>query len=151
MNQYNHRVLYNRDNLLFALESKDNIQRISKKITNLLVGIREDNRDIIVPDKTINSVMSSVFDNYKPNTGDIHSRYTVSKTTTINHTQEIENQVISIIVSDVKNNIGLEQAASKLSAWNTVLGNFNEHGLMAHQKIKLREKRPMPMMFNMNY
>jgi hypothetical protein len=152
MNKYNHRVLSeNSNDLGFYLESNNTIKKISDLITNLLIGVRSDNRDIIVPDKTIYSVMSSVYENYIPNTSDIHSRYVVPKKDIIDHMKEIEKQTISIIVSDVRNNIGIEEASSKLSVWNTVLGDFNEHGLQAHQKIKLREKRPMPMLFNMNY
>jgi hypothetical protein len=45
----------------------------------------------------------------------------------------------------------MDECNSKLSAWTTILGDFNEHGLRRHAPIKLREKRPMPMAFNMNY
>ena len=38
-----------------------------------------------------------------------------------------------------------------LDIWNTVYGDFNKAGLRAHPKIKLREKHPQYMAFNMNY
>jgi hypothetical protein len=52
---------------------------------------------------------------------------------------------------DVKGNLGMDDNNSKLTIWTTVLGDFNEHGLQSHPKIKLREKRPAPLQFNMNY
>ena len=61
------------------------------------------------------------------------------------------DQVINIITTDVKVNLGMDEHNSKLSAWTTILGDFNEHGLRRHAPIKLRERRPMPMAFNMNY
>ena len=38
-----------------------------------------------------------------------------------------------------------------LSIWNSILGGQNELGLMPHSKIKLRERQPQRMAFNMNY
>ena len=61
------------------------------------------------------------------------------------------DEVINIITTDVKVNLGMEENNAKLTVWTTVLEDFNEHGLRSHSKIKLRENRPQPMMFNMNY
>jgi hypothetical protein len=63
----------------------------------------------------------------------------------------MNDQVINIITTDVKNNLEAEQCNSKLSIWTTVLGDFNEHGLRQHGPIKLKERRPTTMLFNMNY
>jgi hypothetical protein len=131
--------------------SKSNVRQISKKVTELLMGVDKNNRPIIVPDKTIKSLMSSVYENFRPETGDIHSRYDMLGYGPQNYVQNMMDQVINIITTDVKNNIGMEEANSKLSVWTTVLGDFNEHGLRSHSTIKIRENRPMPMMFNMNY
>ena len=48
---------------------------ISKKITELLMGVDRYNRPIIVPDKTILNIMDSVKVYFRPQTGDIYSRY----------------------------------------------------------------------------
>jgi hypothetical protein len=133
------------------LYSKSNINKISRKITELLMGVLKNNRPIIVPDRTICSVMSAVYQTFRPETGDIHTRYIVPKAREANYVQTMIDQVINIITTDVKNNLGMDEANSKLSVWTTVLGDFNDHGLRSHSKIKLRENRPRPMCFNMNY
>ena len=124
---------------------------ISKKVTQLLVGVDEFNRRIIVPDHIIENVMSDVYDSFRPQTGSIYSRYTVSSEYTPNEYQTLVNQVIEIIVSDVKNNIEIEQNNKKLSTWTTVLGDFNDHGLRSHDVIKTNNKHPQRGLFNMNY
>lgn len=131
--------------------SKSNIAKISCKITELLMGVNKDNRPIIVPDKTICSVMSAVYQNFRPETGDIFSRYNIPKARGSNYVQRMMDEVINIITTDVKVNLGMEENNSKLTVWTTLLGDFNEHGLRSHSKIKLKERRPQPMAFNMNY
>ena len=128
------------------LFSTKNINKVSSTISDLLVGVDSKNRKIIVPDKTIASIMSSVYDNFKPTRSDMYSTYENNS-----DLSRVNNQVINIIVSDIKNNIGMEECNNKLSIWTTVLGDFNEHGLRQHSGIKIREKRPDPMLFNMNY
>lgn len=131
--------------------SATNVRKISKKITELLMGVDKYNRPIIVPDKTIYSVMSSVHQSFRPETGDIHTRYIIPKSRAFNSVQRMIDEVINIITSDVKVNLGMEENNAKLTIWTTLLGDFNEHGLQSHSKIKLREKRPQPMFFSMNY
>ena len=43
------------------------------------------------------------------------------------------------------------EANKKLTIWNTVYGDFNKEGLRGHSQIKIREKHPQYMAFNMNY
>ena len=133
------------------LYSKGNINKISCKITELLMGVNKDNRPIIVPDKTICSVMSAVYENFTPETGDIYSRYNIPKAQETDYIQRIIDEVINIITADVKVNLGMEEYNKNLSIWTTVLGDFNLHNLRSHSKIKLRERRPQPMAFQMNY
>lgn len=131
--------------------SQDNIDKISAKISQLLMGVDCKNRKIIVPDKTICSIMSSVYTSFRPEIGSIYSRYTIPKDNDSSYIQKMTDEVINIITTDVKNNLGMEEANSKLSVWTTVLGDFNSDGLRSHPPIKILEKRPQPMMFNMNY
>lgn len=131
--------------------SKKNIDKISHKITELLMGVDKHNRPIIVPDKTICNVMSTVHENYRPETGDIYTRYNIPKERETNNIQNMIDQVINIITTDVKINLGMDECNKNLSVWTTVLGDFNTHGLQSHSKIKLRERRPQPMAFQMNY
>ena len=128
------------------------VKLISNKITQLTLGVDENNRPIIVPNKTICKIMNDIYNTYKPPTGDIYSRYNVSSgITSENYVQNMIDQVIEIIVSDIKNNLEMEENNRKLSIWTTVYGDFNEHQLRQHPPIKIRNKRPASMQFNMNY
>jgi len=132
--------------------SNDNVRTISKKVTELLMGVHPENRPIIVPDSTIYNVLDSIYQNYRPPTGDIYGRYNIpSGTTTESYVQDMIDQVIEVIVSDVRNNYETTENNSKLSIWTTVLGEFNDNQLRSVPPIKTRLKRPAPMQFNMNY
>jgi hypothetical protein len=132
--------------------SSSTIETISSKVTELLQGVDPGNRPIIVPNKTICSVMDAIYTNYRPPTGDIYGRYNVpTGTSSESYVQNMIDQVIEVITSDVKNNLGMEECNRKLSIWSTVYGDFNTQGLQQHSKIKVRNKRPTPMLFNMNY
>jgi len=132
--------------------STEHVQNISKKITELLMGVDPYNRPIIVPDNTILSVMNNIYSNFRPQTGDIYGRYNIPTNKSADfYLQNMTNQTIEVIVTDVTNNYEMEQNNKKLSIWTTVLGDFTEHNLRSHPKIKIREKRPAPMQFKMNY
>jgi hypothetical protein len=143
---------FGNNDLAKQLFSNNTICLLSKEITKYLDGVRNDGKRIIVPDSTILSVLSTVFENYRPNTLDIHSRYNImsNNNNSIDYNYIIA-QTVNIIVEDVKLNIETEQQNSKLTIWTTVLGESNEHGLRSHDQIKLRKKRPTPMLFHMNY
>ena len=130
--------------------SKKNVDKMSLKITELLMGVDPLNRPIIVPHKTICSVMSNIYDNFRPETGDIWTRYNIPKNTT-NDIANMTNQVIEVITSDVRTSLGMEEHNSKLTKWTTILGDFNPHGLRSYPPIKIRHKRPNPMEFHLNY
>ena len=138
----------NDDDELF---SPENIKLISRKVTQLLMGVDPKNRPIIVPDKTIGSVLSSVFSTFVPqNIGDINSRFILPCNEPCSNNQAIIDQAIEIIVSDVRNNLGVEQCNETLSIWDSVLGDFNRHGLMPHPQIKINNNK-LPTQFNMMY
>ena len=150
-NNFMRHVGYNPNNICQELFfSKRNVNMISKKVTELLQGVDIQNRNIIVPDNTINQVMSSVYNNFSPKVGDIFTRYNIPGKKN-NNNQTMIDMVINIITRDVRNNLGMIECNSKLSKWTTLLGDFNEHNLRSHSKIKLREKRPTPMQFHMRY
>lgn len=131
---------------------QETINIISKKVTQLLMGVDPLNRPIIVPDDKIAFVMDSIYNNYRPPTSDIYSRYVVPDgETTLSYVQNMIDQTIELIYSDVKNNLEMEQNNRKLSQWTTVLGDFNSHGLRSYAPIKTLLRRPNPLEFNMNY
>lgn len=132
--------------------SNDNIKLISKKITQLLMGVHPENRPIIVPDEQIKYVMDSIYENYRPPTGDIYGRYNVpTGTTTESYVQDMIDQVIEVIVADVRANYETIENNEKLSAWVQMYGEFNDNGLRAYPPIKTRLKRPAPFQFFQNY
>ena len=132
--------------------SKETVNTISKKITELLMGVDPLNRPIIVNDKNICNVMSSVYSSFRPQTGDIYTRYIIpSGQGPQNYVTDMIDQVIEIIVSDIKISLEMEQYNKTLTKWTTVLGDFNKHGLRQHAPIKVQNKRPAPFQFNMMY
>ena len=129
--------------------SSGHIKTISTKITQLLDDLYDDRR-IAVPDKTIVSVLSSVSDAYVPAVGDMYSRYNIP-TPRVRAFADIVDRTINIITSQVRNDLEIQKHNATLTKWTTILGDFNEQGLRSHPRIKIREKRPQPMLFNMNY
>jgi hypothetical protein len=128
------------------------IDTISRKVTQLLKGVHPENRPIIVPDNIIKNVMDSISNNYRPSTGDIYGRYNVpTGTTTVSYVQDMIDQVIELIVADVRTNYETEENNSKLSIWTTVLGSFNDNQLRSHPVIKIKKRHPNYMEFNMKY
>lgn len=152
---YMRHVGWKEDNLCIQdYYSKETLATVSRKVTELLHGVDPENRPIIVPDHIISNVMDSVYNTYRPETSDIYARYNIpsdGQASSESYVQNMIDQVIEIITSDVKNNLGMEECNSKLSVWTTVLGDFNENNLRSHPPIKLRHKRPTPMLFHMNY
>lgn len=134
-----------------AYFSPSTLRIISSKITELLMGVDPLNRPIIVPDSTIAKVMSDIYESFRPETSDIHTRYVVSRGTSDSYVQQMIDQVIEVITSDVRNNLGMEQTNRKLSAWTTILGTFNDNLLRSHPPIKIRNRHPTYGQFNMNY
>ena len=133
--------------------SKPTIRTISAKITDFLEGVDPKGRSIVVPDKTILSIMGDIYNSYKPPVGDIQSRLIVSSGSIYrdNYIQNMIDQTIEIITSYVKNTIGIEENNKKLTIWTTVYGDFNRHGLQQTPKIKIRNKHPTHFQFHMRY
>ena len=132
--------------------SPENVAMISKKVTELLQGVDPNNRPIIVPNKTICNIMDSVYYSFRPPTGDIYGRYNVpTGMGPEDYVQSMIDQTIEIITNTVRNEMMMEENNRKLTAWTTVYGDFNQHGLRAHPEIKILKKRPTPFQFQMHY
>jgi len=132
-----------------AFFSDSTAKFIQAKVTELLRVFYPPG--IIVPCERIVEVMNDIYRAFRPSTGDPMTRYSIPSLENPNYVDALINQVIQVITSDVKNNLLTEQRNSKLTVWSTLLGDFNEYGLRQHSPIKIREKRPTPMLFNMNY
>jgi len=130
--------------------SPETVNKISAKITELLQGVHPQNKRLIVPNESICNILDAVFQNYRPQTGDIYSRYNIPNNN-VNMLQDMIDQTIELIVSQTKAEMGMQEANSQLSIWNTVLGDFNTHQLRSHDVIKIQRKRPATMQFFENY
>ena len=150
-NFYRH-VGYTQDNkCIQEYFNNKTVKTIQRKVTELTLGVDPQNRPFKVTDRVICSLMSQIYESFRPSTGDIHSRYIVPGYGQQNYVNDMINQVIEIIVSDIKINVETDENNKKLTAWTTVLGDFNKHNLRGHSIIKVQNKRPASFQFNMNY
>lgn len=140
------------DQCIKSFFSQKTIDTISKVVTQLTMGVDLQNRKIVVPTTLICRVMDAVYTNYQPPVGDIFTRYVIPKEPADeNMIKTMIDQTIEIIVNDIRSHTAMDLANSKLTAWVQVMGDFNPNGLRQHPPIKLQEKRPATMQFNMNY
>lgn len=126
---YNPAYEWNCDKKYSSLISDKNINMVSNKITELLQGIHPEGKKIVVPHDTIKHVISSKFK--------LFQSFDISK---------INEETISYIVGYVSSEFQSIKNNQNYSAWTTLLGSQNEHGLMPNPKIKLRERRPNSIM-----
>lgn len=128
------------------------VNTISSKLTQLLMGVDPFNRPIIVPNESIKNIMDSVYTNFRPETGDIFTRYIMpTGLNTDDYVQSMIDQTIEIIYNEVKTNLEMDEHNRSLSVWTTVLGDFNDHGLRSFPPIKVLDKHPAYMQFFENY
>ena len=137
--------------LINCLFSQNTINIISNKITQLLEGTDKDGQSIRVTDRVITNVLSNTYENTKQKIGDIYSRYIVPQDNPECMLENIINKTIETIVNYIITEAEMETYNQSLSKWNSILGGQNELGLLPHSKIKLQEKHPQYMAFNMNY
>ena len=135
------------------LFSPEIVSFISRQITNYLMPLL--GFPLIVDDQQIREIMTSVADQeLGTNTPGIYTVDTMNipNQTPSNHWMRIIDIVIQSITNQIKVTRGMAQSNYKnMDIWSQLYGNLNKQGLRAHPKIKLREKHPQYMMFNMNY
>lgn len=134
------------------LFSNETLDLISNQISDALKGVDPQGRRIIIPHDKIANVLSSVYRfGTRTQIGDIYTHDTIPDNQSRNDLRNIINQTINIVVSAIKDEIEVTENNKKLTIWTTVLGDFNSQGLRQHAPIKLRNKHPQYMAFNMNY
>ena len=134
------------------LFKQETVNFISQTVTNYLMPLK--GKPIVVPDVQIREMLTSVWNAESgTNYADIYTIQTFDLPWDKNDDslKRIVLMTIQSIINQIKNPIEVEQINNNLNIWNTLYGDFNEAGLRAHSKIKLREKHPQYMMFNMNY
>lgn len=152
--QYTRNVLFETSNETFQdIFSDSTLQWMSNKITSLLKGVSQDGRDIIVPTHVISSVMNNVYITYRPQTGDIFSRYNILQFEPRDDANHIITETIEIIVDQVKTEFELSNINYQLSIWDSVLlgDGISRKGLRQYSPLKIRENRPTPLLFNYTF
>ena len=71
------------------------------------------------------------------------------QTTPRNDIETINKQTIQVIVNMLRVQFETEENNKKLTVWNTIYGDFNKKAYEI--TIKLRNRHPQYMAFNMNY
>jgi hypothetical protein len=133
------------------LYAPETIKSISRQITKLLEGVDKTGRPILVPADTIASVIGNVYRSQSPQVGDIYTRYIIPTIEPRNDVDEIINRTIEVIVSNIRGEYEMAENNSKLTIWNTILGDFNEHGLKQTPPIKLKLRSANRFEFHMKY
>ena len=120
-----------RQDVYYRFFSKEYIEYISSSITLKLDSLHPEGKNIIVPNKTILSVMDSIYQN------------------TYRDVDKMTMMTIEYIADYIRNEYEIESQNKKLSKW--VINFLPEYKIQQTPKIKLREKRPTTGIFNMNY
>jgi tRNA(Ser,Leu) C12 N-acetylase TAN1 len=142
----------NRNPCYDEIFSRENLLQMQKKISELLEGVDQNGKTIVVPLDKIGHILSSVYSSQRPSVGDIFSRYIQSGIEERrNDVRQIIDRSINIIVTQIKNEFETIENNKKLTIWTTVLGDFNQRGLRAHSQIKLNKRRSNRMFFFENY
>ena len=131
--------------------SPETLKKISGIITETLKGVDPQGKDIVVGEGVIKSVLNSIIESHIPRSGDIYSKYQIMYNDPNNSAEDIIGKTIEVITYTMRNQIEMTANNNKLSVWDNLFGDFNKHGLRAHPNIKLRERHPDYMLFNMRY
>lgn len=131
-----------------ALFSIETLLLISRAVTESLRDLHE--AGIIVPLDKISNILNALYEAYRPPSGDPMTMYNTVSNEEANAVNALINQTINVIVGQVRSQLIMEQNNSRLTKWSTVLGTHNEHGLRSHSALKLRNRRPQPLMLNMS-
>lgn len=146
--QYTAHVLYRDTSLnIQALFSMDTIMLISRTVTSNLLDIVP--QGLVVPIEQITNILNALYEAYRPPSGDPMTMYNIVSNENPNAVDALINQAVNVITQQIRDQLVMERNASKLSAWTTVLGENNPHGIRSHPPLKLRNRRPQTMMFNM--
>lgn len=137
-----------------ALFSSKTLMYIKSELKKLLANVTT--RPIVVADHVIQNVLENLFLHNTPQAiGDIYSKYhMVGEDLDCKRASDVSKMVqetIEVIYNYIKNEYEMIECNNNMTAWNALYGAQNPHGLLAHPPIKVLQKRPMPMQFEMRY
>jgi hypothetical protein len=131
--------------LVFSDINLTNIQNQILKITREKIGT-----GYLVPKDKIVFVLSSLYENLTTTTGDPITRENVPYNSEA-RSDKVTLTTINFIVTHILNEVRQKTCNENLTVWTTVLGEGNSHNLRSHSHIKVREQRPTPLQFHLNY
>jgi hypothetical protein len=138
--------------LVQMLFTDKTVNVIQEKVSNYLQGVSQKGNRIIPSKNVVVTALNGVFQNHIPRIGDIYGRYLVVDQTIQNDYAYIVDKTISLLVRGIRTDIEMAEQNYKLNIWDSVLlGDDNPQGLRQHSTIKLRERGPDRMLFNMKY
>lgn len=145
-------TIENQIKFLMSYETKQHIrEKINYKVRDLNVEVKDDYiRGILIHE--INNFGFRHKNQHKVRPDEVFNIYT----STLSKLKPrdiftIISDVIERIVSNFKVEHNMIKNNNKLDKWNTILGDHNKHGLRRHDYIKLNEKKPKGMLFNMTF
>ena len=146
-------VLYEGYDMDKVLYSEATVMFIKQKCEEYLVGAHPEGKRIVVSPKTVLAAMNFVYLEYRKPVGDIRGGEQVVDYSKRDDLQAIINRTISLIVSDVQNELGIIANNQKFSIWSNSFGDYNPWGVtfFDQQNIKLNERRNTNLLFNMRY
>lgn len=126
--------------------------KVQAHIKGLMLDVKNDYIDTILRTEINNYRSRYRNDNTKVTLDNVNNIYTNGLST---FKQKDIFNIISDTVSRIVSSITVEHNMivnnSKLDKWDTVLGDQNKHGIRQFTNIKLNNKKPPGMMFNMTY
>lgn len=134
-----------------AFFSKQTVEYISSKVSDLLKCLRSDGKTIKVTDNVIANVMSNMYITYRPQLGNMYFMLTQPQDQPRDDMKTLCDLTIQMIYDYIKNEYEMDENNKKLTIWTTVYGDFNEHGLRQHAPIRVNENPINKLRFNMNY
>jgi hypothetical protein len=146
----------NIENQIEFLTSQSTTVHIKNKINNRIKDL-----NLEVKDDYIQKIMIHEVNNFRSRYGDSKNKISPVEVNNIyvNKLSKLKSRDIFSIINDVieriVSNINIENNMitnnNKLDKWDTILGDHNKHGLRSYSNIKLNEKKPKGMLFNMTF
>lgn len=133
------------------LYSQGTVEFIQKRVMEILSKKFPNYRPIMPTQNVVVNALSTIYNDSRPGIGDMYTRFHIVQNKPRCDPKTIIFRTINTLAKQIMNEYEIIENNKKLTKWTTLLGDFNEHGLLSHSKIKLKERRPQTMMFNMNY
>ena len=131
-----------------VLFSQQNVDFLFKTIHSLL---QERGYNMVITPQVLSGVMSQVARTNDPVIGDIFTRYAIPPARDRDDLGQLNTRIVNTIVNTIVDEMENTKHNESLSAWSTVLGDFNREGLRSHDILKTKENDYMKSWTHWNY